>query len=247
MANVNDTYFDGYYKEIWRSLIPEDITNKETDFILKYFNLQPGQKVLDIMCGYGRHALQLGSKGVQVTAVDNLPDYILEISDAAKSQNIPVKGIVSNVLDFNSDEIFDLAICMGNSLNFFDAIDSSRLLSSVNTQLKEKGHLLINTWSLAEIVIKHFSERSWEQVGEMKHLSSAQYLFHPTRIESETTIITPNGVSEVKKAVDYIYSVSEMEKILSESGFSLLEIYSIPGRKKFRLGEPRAYIVAQKM
>ena len=50
MPNINDTYFDGYYKEIWRSLIPDELTVKEVDFMWLYFNLQPGNKVLDLMC-----------------------------------------------------------------------------------------------------------------------------------------------------------------------------------------------------
>jgi hypothetical protein len=54
-------------------------------------------------------------------------------------------------------------------------------------------------------------------------------------------------VREEKMAVDYIYSVNEMEEILAVSGFKLGEIYSIPGKKKFEVGEPRAYLVAKKV
>ena len=63
MNNINDSYFDGYYKDIWRSIIPAELTRKEVDFIVSYFKLQPGNKVLDIMCGYGRHAIALAKKG----------------------------------------------------------------------------------------------------------------------------------------------------------------------------------------
>jgi hypothetical protein len=52
---------------------------------------------------------------------------------------------------------------------------------------------------------------------------------------------------EKKKAVDYIFSVAEMEALLDKAGFTLKEIFSIPGKKKFTLGEPRAYIVAEKI
>jgi hypothetical protein len=37
-----------------------------------------------------------------------------------------------------------------------------------------------------------------------------------------------------------------METMLKKAGLSLKEVYSIPGRKKFTLGEPRAYIIAVK-
>ncbi|HKB43030.1 MAG TPA: hypothetical protein VKC90_01525, partial [Chitinophagaceae bacterium] len=64
MDNINDTYFDGYYKEIWRAMIPDELTRKEIEFIVPYFNLQPGSKVLDLMCGYGRHAIALAKKDI---------------------------------------------------------------------------------------------------------------------------------------------------------------------------------------
>ena len=59
-------------------------------------------------------------------------------------------------------------------------------------------------------------------------------------------MITPDGKSEIKAGVDYIYSLNEMEKMMNQTGLLLKEVYSIPGRKKFTLGEPRAYLVAEK-
>jgi cyclopropane fatty-acyl-phospholipid synthase-like methyltransferase len=113
MNNINDSYFDGYYKNIWRTLIPVELTTKETDFMLQYFNLQPGNKVLDLMCGYGRHAIALAKKGVEVTAIDNLGDYINEIKDAAAKDNLPITAIQDDIIHFQTTDVFDLALCMG--------------------------------------------------------------------------------------------------------------------------------------
>ena len=135
---------------------------------------------------------------------------------------------------------------MGNSLNFFPEAEIIKLLTSVSSTLKEESHLLIHTWSLSEIAIREFKEKSSSSVNDLKYEADARYLFHPTRIETETTITSTDGMIEKKMAIDYIFSVAEMETILNNSGFALKEIFSIPGRKKFALGEPRAYIIAQK-
>ena len=246
MPNINDSFFDGYYKEIWRSSIPDELTAKELDFIIPYFNLHAGSKVLDLMCGYGRHAIALARKGISVTAVDNLDDYINEINRVAKKENLLLNPVKSAIMDYKTDDKFDLVLCMGNSLNFFNADDTLQILSDIFSYLKSGKHLLINTWSLAEIVIKNFKERSWNSINDMKFLTDSKFLFHPTRVETESTIITTDGKTETKTGVDYIFSVNEMQEMLNKAGLSLKEIYSIPGRKKFTLGEPRAYIVAQK-
>ena len=246
MSNINDTFFDGYYKEIWRCLIPDELTVKEVDFMLPYFNLEPGSKVLDLMCGYGRHAVALARKGISVTAVDNLGDYTNEISEVAEKEQLPLKVEKRDVINYKIEGNFDLAICMGNSINFFNADDVTKLLTNISAHLKKGGHLLINSWSIAEIAIKNFKEKSWSTIGDMKFLTDSKILFHPTRIETESITISPDGKTENKTGIDYIFSINEMEAMLKSAGFILKEVYSIPGRKKFTLGEPRAYIVAEK-
>lgn len=245
MENVNDIYFDGHYKHIWRSMIPDELTVKEVDFMLSYFQLQPGSRVVDLMCGYGRHTLSLAAKGMEVTAVDNLPYYINEIRTKAK--DLSVTAIEKGVLDFTSNEEFDLAICMGNSLNFFNAADTSRLFKNVFSYLKKGGYLLVNSVALAEITYKTYrKEKIWSEHDGIKHLADYEIQFGPTRLEIKSIMISPDGSTEEKKAVDYIFSINEMEKMLNDAGLVLEEIFSIPGKKKFTVGEPRAYIVAQK-
>jgi SAM-dependent methyltransferase len=247
MSNINDTYFDGYYKEIWKTIIPDELTVKEVDFMIPYFDLKEGSRVLDLMCGYGRHAIALAKKGMAVTAVDNLSDYISEISEVAEKEQLPLQAIKSDILRYKTGEEFDLVLCMGNSLNFFDADDTAKILSNISSLLKKGGHLLINSWSLAEIAFKNFKEKSWSQVGDMKFLTDSKLLFSPTRIETESIIISPDGKTEVKQGIDHIFSLNEMEAMLKIAGLGLQEVYSIPGRKKFTVGEPRAYLVSEKI
>src|SRR3982750_3610290 len=114
MENVNNSYFDGYYKDIWKSIIPSELTVKETEFMIQYFNLTPGKKILDLMCGYGRHSIALAKEGIEETAVEN---------------QLPIDAINSDVMQFTTEAKFDLVICMGNSFNFFSPEDSENLLA----------------------------------------------------------------------------------------------------------------------
>ncbi|MEO7393286.1 MAG: class I SAM-dependent methyltransferase, partial [Chitinophagaceae bacterium] len=98
MSNINDTYFEGTYKEIWRTIIPEELTSKEVDFMSSYFNLGKDSKVLDLMCGYGRHAVALAQKGMIITGIDNLKDYIEEIKEVAKNENLSIDAILGDVI-----------------------------------------------------------------------------------------------------------------------------------------------------
>lgn len=246
MENVNDYYFDGLYKEIWRALIPDDLTSKEADFIYQQFSLSTQSHVLDLMCGYGRHAIALAQKGVNVTAVDNLQAYISELEAKAIAEKLPIEAVCASVLTYIPAKEFDFVMCMGNSLNFFPPQQTQQILYNIAKGLKAGAVLYINSWSLAETVIPSFIANAWSEVDGVKLLTDCKYLFHPARIESNTIMITKDGREEHKQAVDYIFTVSEMEAMLNNAGFEMEDIYSIPGRKKFALGDKRAYIIARK-
>lgn len=241
--NINNDFFDGYYKDIWRAIIPEALTKAETDFLVQEAHLQPGSKVLDLMCGYGRHTLALARKGIEVTAIDNLADYVNEIDAVTEKENLPVQTLKIDVIDFEPHCLFDLVICMGNSLSVFDHADTAKLFSTIASCLKPNCKFIFSTWMIGEIVIKQFKEKSWSYVGDLKCLTDSKYLFSPSRIETEMTIIASNGTTEIKQSLDYIYSLDETENMLKQAGLSLQEIWSIPGKKKFTIGEPRAYII----
>src|SRR5881227_3656237 len=118
-TNINDTFFEGLYQYAWKHTIPEGLTEAEVDFIIEIGKLKAGESILDLMCGYGRHAIELGRRGINVTAIDNLYSYIIEIKDKALQQSLPVKAIQENILDAKFEKVYDSAICMGNSFAFF--------------------------------------------------------------------------------------------------------------------------------
>jgi len=245
--NINSNYFDGRYKEIWRSLIPEALTKAETDYLVQEANLTSGKKVLDLMCGYGRNAIGLAEKGIEVTAVDNLKDYINEIREIVKERHLPITPVASDILDWEVAANYDLVICLGNNLNFFKEDELNRIFEKVSAALKPRSKFIFSTWSITEIVVKQFQEKLWSYVGKTKFLYEGKFLFNPARVEFETIFIEPDGQTETKHGVDYVYSVNELTSMLGEHQLVVKEIYSIPGRKKFTVGEPRAYFVVEKI
>jgi len=244
--NINSSFFDGYYKEIWRRIFPEKTTEAEADFIIDECGVVSDNSVLDLLSGYGRHSLALARKGIQVTAIDNLPEYINELVEKAGAEGLKVEGICSDIFEAALMRDFDAAICMGNSFQFFNRTECLELLKMINNHLRPGGKLIINSWSIAEIAIRHFRDKSWGRVDDLLFLTENRFLFDPTRIETDSIIITDSGEREVKKGVDYIYSLAELKTMFEETGFRFNSVYSIPGKKIFALGDHRAYLVVEK-
>lgn len=246
-SNINDHFFNGQYKEVWRRTIPPGLTEAEVDFIEEVADLKKHQHLLDAMCGYGRHALELGQRGYSVTAIDNATTYIEELNEKATKLKLPVNGRAESMMAIHLETVFDAIICMGNSFAFFTEAQAINLLHKFATHLMPGGKLIINTWMIAEIAVRHFKEREWHQMTGYKYLIENKFFFQPTRIESVHTVIPTVGTMEEIKGVDYIFSISELEKMFAQNQFVLKEVYSTPRKKKFALGDGRAYIVAEKI
>jgi cyclopropane fatty-acyl-phospholipid synthase-like methyltransferase len=244
--NINNSFFEGSYKHAWKGIIPPGLTEAEVDFIQDVASLEAGSKVLDIMCGYCRLALDLARRGVKVTAIDNLPDYVEEIKDNAARENLPIEASTADVLHAKLHEAYDAVICMGNSFAFFDKEDAVKIIRNVASHLTPGGVFIINSWMIAEIAIKYFKEKDWHYAGDYKCMLEYKYCFSPSRIESEQTIISPEGTIETVKGIDYIFSLDEFGQILIEGGLKTREVFSTPRKKRFALGDGRAYIVAGK-
>jgi SAM-dependent methyltransferase len=246
-SNINNTFFEGLYKHAWKGTIPPGLTEAEVDFVQDIAALKREDKVLDIMCGYGRHALELGRREIQVTAIDNLNAYIEEIRVKASEQNLPVKAIQADVLHAKLSDTYDAAICMGNSFAFFDREDAVAILKNISRHLKKGGVFIINSWVIAEVALKHFKEKDWHYAGEYKCMLEYKYRFLPSRIESEQTIVAPDGTVEVVRGIDYIFTLDQMEEMFSEAGLKTKEVYSTPRKKRFAVGDGRVYLVAEKL
>lgn len=244
--NINDTYFSGSYQHAWKRIIPPGLTEAETDLITEAASLAEGSRVLDLMCGYGRHALALARRGLKVDALDNLQAYIDEIQLTSNEEGLPVKAVCADVLTASFDGLYDAAVCMGNSFAFFNREDAAIIFKNVSAHLKPGGVLLLNSWMIAEIAIRHFKERDWYMAGEYKCILDNKFLFHPSRIETDQTVIGPDGKMETVKGVDYIFTLGELESMLEAAGLQMQNVYSTPRKRKFSLGDASAYITAVK-
>jgi SAM-dependent methyltransferase len=246
--NINDTFFKGIYKDVWRNMVPKGLSEAEVDFIEDICGFKAGSHVLDLMCGFGRHSLELGKRGYKVTALDNSPDYVAEINVKAEEEDLPVISSVADVANTNFEGHFSAAICMGNSFAFFDENGASQLLKRLSQVLDPGAKFIINTWTLGEIAIKYFKEREWINIdGGYKHLTENKYLFDPARIETDNYIISPEGSIEYIKGIDYIFTIAELQSLLRKGGFELKEIFSTPRKRKFVFGDTKAYIVAERI
>ena len=87
-------------------------TEQEVEFLVEALGVAPGQRVLDVGCGPGRHALALARRGIEVVGVDLSPDFVALAREAAAAERLPVTFQELDVRDLAFDAEFDAAVCL---------------------------------------------------------------------------------------------------------------------------------------
>lgn len=63
-----------WYKHCWTLDIQNqswtESTVQQVDFLIEKLNLSGNERILDLACGFGRHALEFARRGCNVTGVD---------------------------------------------------------------------------------------------------------------------------------------------------------------------------------
>jgi SAM-dependent methyltransferase len=119
-ADWYKTFFTAPVNLFWERMVPPEATEADLGFLLRHLGAIPPARILDVPCGSGRHALGLARAGYRVTGVDLSDDAIKRASATAREAGLPARFIKKDMRDFEAEEPFDAAICLGNSISYFE-------------------------------------------------------------------------------------------------------------------------------
>lgn len=128
---------------------------KDASAIVELMGMKKGQSVLDLACGFGRHALEFMKLGLTVTGVDLNPELIQEAGEAAKNVKESARFVCIDMREYKAEEEFDYIVNLYNSFGYFeDQSDDDLVLRNCLESLVPGGSLLISTTG-REFIEKH--------------------------------------------------------------------------------------------
>ena len=238
-------FFHGLAQQAWKDAQTEEQTELEADFLYDVLELEPGRQVLDVFCGYGRHALDLADRGCSVTGVDIAPDYTDELRTQAQRRGLPIETVTGDFLTVSLAGDYDAAYCFGNSLSFFPHEQMLTFLQKIADGLRPGGLFAADTGMIAESVLPDFQERGWMQIGDITMLMENSYDATQSCVESHLTYLH-NGKTEHRTARHYLFTVAHLRALFAQAGFTITELYSDLEGSDFTLGDDRLLLVAKK-
>lgn len=186
---------------------------------LKKWNPKPGDMVLDLACGKGRHSIFLAGKGLTVTGVDLSANSIRE---AQKHEAPNLDFYVHDMRRMSWIRNFDAVCCLFTSFGYFET-DGEHLatLRNVKTALKPGGLFVLDFINPAKF-IPYFPHEETKILNDIKFELHKQvlngFIVKDIRFEDKGQAF---HFQEKVRA----FTLSELKEMLTKSGFEHVQVY----------------------
>lgn len=238
-------WFRTFFGESYLRFDRHDDTEEEVDFIERVLELEKGDRVLDLCCGYGRHAIRLARRGYEVVGYDLSPVMLARAREESRRAGVKVEWIEGDVREFDAQEEFDAVINMFNSFGYFEEEDAQfDVLRRIHRALKTKGVFLIETVN-RDFLVRHVVPRTWFRVEGMWVLEERHFDVVSNRSRVDVTVVDGGREESFYHSVR-VYSYTELEMLLAASGLITLAVYGDFEGSAYTWDAPRMIVVAQK-
>lgn len=238
--------FDDDYLRTLPSLSPRQ-TAKESQFIADSLGIASGGTLLDLACGYGRHALELAAKGFQVTGLDLSLPLLIRAADAARRASVNINFIHGDLREIAFENEFDGAYCVFSSFGYFDDDTNRKVAVNLARALKPGGKLLLEVVN-RDYLCRDLPTRVWWQGEGCVVLEEVDFNYFSSRLQVQRSLVFEDGRQIEQEISIRAYSLHEIGKILHHSGFRVTEVsggLSLRG-KFFGANSRQLIVVAEK-
>lgn len=214
-------WFNGWFGTRWYAMLyshrDEEDAAKLVWPVIAKGGLKPGQLVLDMACGRGRHAAIFAQAGMDVTGIDLSPQSIEEAREKVPGAHFEVFDIRSP----HADNRFDAVVCLFNSLGYSpDRADDQRAVNAAAAALKPGGLFVLDLLN-ADHAVQHIVPCETQDIGDAR--------FHLLRGVEGTNIVKRILVEHHGRTETYVervhaWALPEVEDLIRLSGLVMEDV-----------------------
>ncbi len=244
-------WYQDFFGDEWLQLATQqfspEVTSAQVDFVVAKSGIQPGDWVLDLCCGHGRHSLELARRGYRVVGLDfNQPSLALARASAAE-QDLKIEFIQSDMRHIPYPAEFDLIVNLFTAFGYFeDQAQDQMVLDAVAAALKPGGGFLIDTINQAWLM-RHFEARGWRE------LPDGSLMFEERQFDLLTGrnkvawrfVHTDGNRGEVRHSLR-VYTLVELVDMLEEAGLGFEAVWGGFDGDEYGLDVNRMIVLAVK-
>ncbi len=200
-----------------------DQTLREVGFIKRALAAPPDGHMLDVACGYGRHAIELAQQGLRVTGLDLSLPLLIRAADESQRRGLAVNFVHADMREMGFDAQFDGSYCVLSSFGYFDEETNLKVATSTCKALKPGGRFLIECMN-RDYVVGDLPTRVWWEGNGCVVLEEVDFNFHTSRVVIRRSVVFQDGRQLEQDISIRAYSLHELGKLMRQAGFRVLDV-----------------------
>lgn len=233
-------YFDAGYVAELRDEKPPRHTRAEVGFLLRSLRLPPGARILDVACGYGRHAGELSRRGFRVVGVDVSRAMLAEARRRFRHGPLFVRQDMRRIA-FRGE--FDAVVSLYTSFGYFTPAQNEAALRRMARALRPGGRMLIDHRDPAFDAA--LPRRLWYRAGPRRFILEDRRFDRKTKVTDCTQLVITAGQPRARQRSFRLqeFSLPGWRRMLGRAGLRLVRAYSGYDRRPYRPGSTGRLIV----
>ncbi len=238
-------FFDDDYLKIYRPMFSPEVTAREVAFIESALAPPAGGAVLDLACGYGRHAIGLAARGHRVTGVDFNPHYLAVAEQDARAAGAAVTWTQGDMRALPFEREFDGVYSYFTSFGYFSDAENERVIAGVARALKSGGRFLLDMTN-RDWILTHPQQRIWNQLEDGSLLMEEVSLdLRKSLVITRQIHIAPEGGTRLTKEYQLrAYTCAELTALFARHGLAVREVWGGADRSEYSTESRRLVLLA---
>lgn len=225
-----------WYKKNWtldiKNMSWVEGTLNEVDYLIELCRLRGTERILDLACGYGRHALEFAKRGYEVVGVDITESYIEDARKSAEELGLShVSFLCCDIREVTFCEEFDVVLNLADGAIGYLENDqeNGKIFDVIRKALKNGGQHVCDL-VCGDYALAHFPVKLWE-AGEHS-LSLSEFDWNPdTHImmfgNRELAYGQPLTKPEITEGdPTRVYTLAEIREIMKQHDMEVMKAFA---------------------
>jgi SAM-dependent methyltransferase len=224
--------------------LTDDRSDLEVAGLVRTAGLDNPLRILDVPCGFGRHANRLAAFGHRVTGVDLYPGFLDLARQDAMARGVQVDYRQGDMRHLDFAAVFDRVMMLFTSFGYFEDDDNILVLENVARALVPGGWFILDIPNRDTFVKNVASSLVTEKNGDLMidrgSFDTLTGRWHNRRI------VIRNGIRKDKPFFVRLFTPSEIQEWLKRAGFEVVLIYGGFDSQPISLDSRRMVVVSKK-
>ena len=230
-----------------------EIIDRTVEWLVRYLQIEPGQRVLDLGCGPGLYCERLARRGVEVVGVDLSPGSIEYARQSAREKGLPIEYVCLDYRRLDRGAEFDAVFLIYDDFGVLSDDDRDELLCRVHRALKPSGAFVFDVLT-ASAPGEPNGTRTWSVSGggfwkPGPYLELTQYFRYPEADAQvrQVLVVESDGRVSCYRIWQHWYSPETINAILRARGFALESSRADLTGKPLTPDSPELGVVARRL